>query len=562
MGGIEEMNKYKKGRKEGITEDELKSMLEDAAEKGAKKALEEEAKARKDGEEDPAASLVEEIVAEAVEEVAATKRRKARKSEDGEAEVSPEEIESIVEAVIEDTKRRKSKKEDTTEDEQKSLDALDDETVIDSILEAVTEGALVDDEKGEDDDGEEKDDEEKDDDEEKGRRKSRTSVMARKAKNMARKARGQTRAAQSKYSNVFMQKGSDGVKEEKKIPPALQLARAVKCFDVFGRQDPERAAYYAKAKYGDDAMAREFKALSATSPTAGGYLIPEVYVDQVIELLYPKTVMFELGAQKVPMPNGNLNLPKMTAGARATWGGEQRRIAKTQPEYGNIKLSAKRLGAIVPQSRELMMLSSISADQMFANDLTRKMQLGLDYGGLLGKGGEYEPTGIANNKDVEKVDVTKITDPDLVAAGKITADFPVFLRSKILQKNVDDVAMGWAFNSILEGYLMNLKTTTGTYIYREEMNAGKLLGFPYKICNQIAYDTGKTSLFLGNWNDLLVGETAGLETYTTLDGAWIDEDGVQHNAFDENLAATRALLYVDIAARHGESFLYVHDIKV
>ena len=33
-------------------------------------------------------------------------------------------------------------------------------------------------------------------------------------------------------------------------------------------------------------------------------------------------------------------------------------------------------------------------------------------------------------------------------------------------------------NSILEGYFMNMKTTTGAYIYRDEMNTGKAPGFP------------------------------------------------------------------------------------
>ena len=33
------------------------------------------------------------------------------------------------------------------------------------------------------------------------------------------------------------------------------------------------------------------KALSATSPVNGGFLIPEVYLDEIIELLYSKTVI-------------------------------------------------------------------------------------------------------------------------------------------------------------------------------------------------------------------------------------------------------------------------------
>ena len=59
-----------------------------------------------------------------------------------------------------------------------------------------------------------------------------------------------------------------------------------------------------------------------------------------------------------------------------------------------------------------------------------------------------------------------------------------------------------------------------------------------------------------------LGEQLGLETYTTLDGSWTDESGAQHNAFEENLAATRALMYVDIAARHSESFIVVKNVAV
>ena len=368
---------------------------------------------------------------------------------------------------------------------------------------------------------------------------------------------------QRKYSNIFLARPEGTGMKKKAIPADVMLARSIKCIDIWGRQDPERAAYFAQKNYGDPDMAREFKALSATGPTYGGYLIPEVYMDEIIELLYPKTVIFELGAQKVPLDKGNLNIPKMTAGTRATWRGEQRKISKTAPEFGNVKLSAKSLAAIVPQSRELLMSTSYSADALFANDLTRRMQLGLDYGGLYGTGGEFMPTGIYNNKEVEKIDVTKLDAAYASSTGVITADFPVYLRSIVMQKNVDDQKLGWAFNSMLEGFLMNMKTTTGEYIYRDEMQAGKLLGAPYRVSNQIPISSGGlTELFFVNWADLLIGDQMGMETYTTLEGSWVDDEGVTHNAFEENMAATRATMYDDIAVRHGESFIVAHKIKV
>lgn len=454
---------------------------------------------------------------------------------------------SVVEAALEMAEgKRKARKDDGEEV---------GELTPDEIMECVAE--LMEGEgKGDEDEGGEEKGDEDEGEEEKGSRKARSSIR------QVKSAPAYRAPAQRKYSNIFISTGApSGTPEQKKIPPNVQLARAVKCLDVFGRHDPEAAAFYAKKHYSDENMAREFKALSATNPSAGGFLIPEVYLDEIIELLYSKTVIFELGAQKVPMPSGNLNIPKMASGTRARWGGEARKIAKTQPGYGNIKLSAKRLEAIVPQTRELIMSTSYSADAMFANDLTRRMELGLDYGAMFGTGTEFQPLGIASDKEVEVLDVSKINDTSLVTDGKITADLPVVIRSKVLRKNVDDRNLGWTFNSDLEGYFMNMKTTTGVYIYREEMNGGKLLGFPFKVSNQISTNGGKTELIFGNWADLLIGEQLGLETYTTLDGSWTDEDGVQHNAFEENLAATRALMYVDTATRHKESFLHVTNIK-
>lgn len=495
-------------------------------------------------EADELTEKIKACVKEALEEQS---EAKAEGEEEGAAvEAAPADISSLIEQAMDVVAEKRKSRKDAGEE----LGDVTTEEVMEAVAEII--GA----------DGEE---EAKEDDEE-GEEKDAGSYMETKTRKAAptRQAKSKTPApVQRKYSGIYMSRSAPVSTSKKSMPPAIQLARAIKCLDVFGCHDPDAASFYAKKKYDDADMAREFKALSATNPSSGGYLIPEIYLDQIIELLYSKTVIFELGAQKVPMSNGNLNIPKMTGGARATWGGEARKIAKTEPTFGNIKLSAKRLEAIVPQTRELLMSTNYSADQLFANDLTRRMELGLDFGALFGKGGEFQPMGVFADKEVEHIDAKTLNNTDLASAdGKITADFPVYLRSLVLAKNVDDQNLGWCFNSVLEGYLMNLKTTTGAYIYRDEMNAGKLLGFNYKVSNQIGTTTGGlTELCFGNWSDMLVGEQMGLETYTTLDGSWVDEDGVQHNAFEENLAATRALMYVDIAARHKESFAHVKNIK-
>ena len=538
------MAKQKKGSMK-TTEEDLKGMIKEAV----KEALEGEGEDKGEGteEEEVVADDISGMLADAIEAV--NEKRKSRKedpigedvaeeiisaiaeakgeSEEGEGKDETVDVaDAIAQAVEEVNEKRKSRKEDPIADS-------DTEEIVAAVAEIV-EGM-----------------------EEEG--KSRKSTVTRREVKYAR-AGG---PVQRKYSSIYMGgRNMAGKKGRKERPAPVLMARAIKCMDVWAKGDPEKAAYYARKNYGDEDMSREFKALSATVGSEGGYLIPEAYADQIIELLYPKTVIFELGAQKVPLTNGNLNIPKMTAGSRAMWGGEKRKIQSTQPAFGNMRLSAKRLQAIVPQTKELLMSSSYSSDQLFANDLMRRMQLGLDYGALYGRGGEFEPVGVARNKGVEVLDAKKLETELADADGSITADLPVYVRSKAFMKNIDDTAAGWTMNSMLEGVFMNMKTSTGAYIYRDEMVAGKLLGFPYKVCNQIPADKGATELFFGNWADLLVGDQMGLETYTTMDGSWTDEEGREHNAFDENMAATRATMYDDIGVRHEESFLRVENIKV
>jgi HK97 family phage major capsid protein len=470
-------------------------------------------------------------------------------------------IEQAVDAVSEKHKAAKDAGEEDTDITTEEI--VEEAAALLSELSAPDEGddgALSEDEGDEKEDDEEdctKEDEGEEDDSLK-RRKAASGAAKRQ-----KKSGRPVQPAQRKYADVFMGgSGRASSKKQKAIPPMVQLARAIKCLDVFGRNDPERAAFYAKKHYQDSEMEREFKALSATNPVNGGFLVPEVYTDDIIELLYNKTVIKELGARTIPLESGNLTMPRMTSGTRAMWGGEARKIKTTQPTFGTLRLSAKRLEAIVPMTRELIMSTKFSADEIFAADLSRRMQLGLDWGGLYGKGGEFQPVGIANTPGIEVVDAKTMDEQYADSEGRVTADFPVYIKSLVMSKNVDDTSLGWAFNSFMEGYLMNLKTATGDYLYRDEMNAGKFLGIPYAVTNQIGWDkNGYTDIFFGNWSDMMIGDQMGLETFTTLEGSWTDEDGIVHNAFEENLTGTRALMYDDIGVRHVEAFVYVKNVK-
>lgn len=340
------------------------------------------------------------------------------------------------------------------------------------------------------------------------------------------------------------------------------FGRAVKCIHA-SHGDPEQAAFTAERKFHDAEMAREFKALSATVPADGGYLVPEVYADEIIELLYPATVIYSLGARRLGMANGNLNIPKIKTGSRAMFTGENRSIPKTAPKFGNLKLSAKKLTALIPMSNDLLRSTNFDNDVIVGQDVTKQMALGVDYGALLGTGGEFQPLGILRNKSVLNIDVSKLGTEYASANGAVTAMFPSYLVAAVLKNNVYADGLGFSFNTSVEQYFKSLRDNVGGFIFAEEMSKGTLAGYPYKATNLITTgDDGKTSIAFGNWNDLVIGEQGALEIETSREGAWTDDYGNIVSAFENDQTIIRAINHVDTGLRHEESFAVAKNIAV
>lgn len=386
-------------------------------------------------------------------------------------------------------------------------------------------------------------------------------------------------AQQRKYAELFISTGAsrDGsggktmgfkARMESMTAPERRKAaygmfgRAVKCIHTsYG--DAEKAAYTAEHKFMDAEMAREFKALALTSPAEGGYLVPEVYASEIIELLYPATVIYSLGARRLGMTNGNLNIPKIKTGSRALFNGENRKIPKTAPKFGNLKLSAKKLTALIPMSNDLLRSTNFDNDVIVGQDITKQMALGVDYGALLGTGGEFQPLGIAKNENVQNIDVTKLGAEYASGEGVLTAAFPNFLVAAVLRNNVYADGLGFTFNTSVEQFLKSVRDNVGSFIFAKEMNESHtLVGYPYRTTNLIETIAGKTQIMFGNWNDLIIGEQGALEIETSRDGSWTDDAGNLVSAFENDQTLIRAIDNVDIGLRHDESFAVATKVAV
>lgn len=391
------------------------------------------------------------------------------------------------------------------------------------------------------------------------------------------KAAAPAAPVQRKYAGLFISAGaardavatsgfkariaSMSVPERRKTAYGM-FGRAVKCLHAAGGNF-DNAAFIAERKFSDAEMAREFKALSATVPGDGGYLVPEVYTSEIIELLYPATVIFSLGARRLGMSNGNMNIPKTRSGSRAKFVGENRKIPSTAPGFGNLKLSAKKLSAIIPMSNDLLRSTNFDNDVIVGQDITKQMALGVDYGALMGKGGEFQPVGITENKNVLTIDATKLDADYASSVGVLTAMFPGYMVAAVLKNNVLAGSLGFTFNTSVEQYFKNLRDNVGGFIFAKEMSEQHtLVGYPYRTTNLFETVGGKTKIIFGDWNDLVLGEQGALEIETSREGSWTDEAGNLISAFENDQTIIRAINNVDAGLRHDESFAVAEKVAV
>lgn len=375
-------------------------------------------------------------------------------------------------------------------------------------------------------------------------------------------------ATQTKYADKLKGQGTDEKESQEKaqekaakdaelnakgetVEPGIRLARSAKLM-IMAKNDVEKAASLSRKFYANDIhLQKSLGALAASVPSDGGFLIPEQYSDEVIPLLRNKAVFRSMGARPLPLSGGNLNIPRMLGGATSYYIGENQDAKASKPQFGTMRLSSKKLVTMVPISNDLIRSTSAEADRMIRDDMIKSMALAEDLAGMYGKGTEYTPRGLFYTDGVEKKSLKAAPDSDNLG------DFVGTLMSK----NIDWNNVGWIFNGRVWNKLYHLKTSTGAYLHREELNQGKFLGFPYKVTNQIAA-TGTnlaTDIFFGDFAEFIIGEEMGLEMMASTEATYLDGNELV-SAFSRDQTVIKVTSKHDFGVRHSEAFVIGTDV--
>jgi len=311
--------------------------------------------------------------------------------------------------------------------------------------------------------------------------------------------------------------------------------------------------------WGDGDLASEIgklqeKALAAGDATAGGFLVPTQFSNEVIELLRSQSVVRRLGARVVQMPTGTLKYPKIASGASAAYIGENVNIGASEETFGQLTLTFKKLAVLTPVSNDLLRYSSPSADAIVRDDLVSSMATKEDVSFIRGAGTDSTPKGLLNWCIADQ----KIAANGTVNLANITDDLGQ-LVVKLKQADIPMISPGWIMAPRTEQKLATIQNANGVFAFRDEVIRGTLWGWPIGTTTNVpitldttgAGNDNESEIYLVDFAQVLIGESANLLVDASQEAAYHDGSNVQA-AFSLDQTVVRAIAEHDLGMRHDK----------
>ena len=356
-------------------------------------------------------------------------------------------------------------------------------------------------------------------------------------------------AAQAKPVQAIAVGGASAavhVKPELKQYEGAKMARLAMSIAA-GAGDLQLAEQFAAKEIGDADVAMAI----STAAGSGGALVPESFHSEVIELLRPRTVIRRLGARSVPLPNGNLTMPRMAGGATASYVGEGADPKATGANFDDVKLSAKTMITIVPMSNQLIGTAGYNVEQLVLGDMLSAMAVREDKAFLRDDGTDNTPTGF-------KAIATAASRTKPWSGTATLEAIDAFLDSLILMLMASDSLMinpGWALSPRSYMKLFGLRDGNGNKVY-PELAQGLLKGYPIAHTNTIPVNLGagtnESEIYFADFNDVVIGEQDNMTIDFSREATYVDSTGTLVTAFSRNQSVLRLVANHDIGFRHPE----------
>jgi len=294
------------------------------------------------------------------------------------------------------------------------------------------------------------------------------------------------------------------------------------------------------------------KAQSAGSAEGGGLLIADDLADDIIELLRPVSVVRRIGAREIEIPRGSKRTPKISVGVASGYSGENQAIPASDLQLGQVVLLARKLATLVVLSNELAQFGTdADIDTVIVDDMLASIGQTEDDKFLRGEGTEHEPKGIVNWADA----ANKFDANATVNVANTVADLTTAMNN-LTNADVPMRRPVWIWAPRTSNFLRTLLNADGQFVFRSEIDQGRLFGWPIHETNNIPINLGagndESLIIATDASEVMLGDVRQVSIDRS-DQATVTLDGTLTSLFETDRAAVRVRQWNDLALRHAVS---------
>jgi HK97 family phage major capsid protein/HK97 family phage prohead protease len=281
-----------------------------------------------------------------------------------------------------------------------------------------------------------------------------------------------------------------------------------------------------------DVLAREFIVGSATS---GGYLVgTDIQPASFIELLRNRSVVMSAGARVLSGLQGSVTIPTQAAAGAVGWLLESGTATESNATVGQKTLSPKTVGGYQAYSRQLLLQSSLSVENLITSDLAQQIALAVDLAALAGTStNSTQPLGIRFTSGLGTANPSTATNVSY-------ADMIRF-QSTIAGNNAMTGPVTYVCHPAVAAVLMGKPrfTNSDTPIWDGGILDGRVVGARAMASAQVTSGT----MLAGDFSQVVVGEWGTVEIETN-----------PYANFQAGIVGVRAMYSCDVLVRYGQSF--------
>ena len=217
-------------------------------------------------------------------------------------------------------------------------------------------------------------------------------------------------------------------------------------------------------------------ALQVGELSEGGYTVPDEFEHTLVQALQEENIMRGL-VHVITTSSGDRKIPLVTSKGAASWVEEEAAIPESDDGFGQITLSAHKVGSMIRISEELLRDSAFDLAAYITGEFARRVGAA-EEAAIIAGDGSHKPTGLLHDTLGAETGVTS------AAATAITADELLDLQHSL--KSGHRRRAAFIMNDATVKMIRKLKDGNGAFMWQP----GLLYGQPDTLLNQRVLTSG------------------------------------------------------------------------